>query len=278
MHHRVNGAVQVAGSSAVGRVRTQNQDYIEWDAGLGLVVLADGMGGANAGEVASELAVKTIMGTAEHGIGQLHGGLEDRDAEQNLRRGTLILREALMRANETVFALSRREPRYRGMGTTAVTALFYDNRISVGYVGDSRLYRLRQGALHQMTEDHTMLQELVSRGLYSHEDARQLVSRNLLTRAIGVDERLAVDVIEDSVVTGDLYLFCSDGLTDMLSDAEIQSIVQREQGDLDKAARMLSETATDHGGVDNISVILARIVRAFPAPHGWYRRLRHGFF
>ena len=278
MRNRINGAVSIAGQTDTGRVRSHNEDYIEWNAEQGLVVLADGMGGARAGEVASALAVKTMISEVNSALSRERQPLGQVDPGTSLTRAGRLLGAALNHANHTVFQVSKGQPQYAGMGTTLVSVMFYDDAMSVAYVGDSRLYRFRAGELMQMTEDHTVVQELVKGGFYTPEQAQTAVNKNIVTRAVGVEDDIKVDVFEAPVRPTDVYLFCSDGLSDMVDDAEIADILSRRQADLAQAADALIAAANGHGGHDNVSVILARVEESFAAERGWRHRLTDWFF
>lgn len=159
------------------------------------------------------------------------------------------------------------------MGTTVVVLLFYDNRITVAHVGDSRLYRLRDDRLEQMTRDHTLLQELVDRGFYTRKEARESLNKNLVTRAVGVNPTVDVDLLEEVTLQNDVYLLCSDGLTDMITDDLIEDIQLNYKDDLQKMNTELIKQAKDHGGKDNVSVMLAQVVKEFPTNSAWYSRI-----
>ncbi|MGB0721115.1 MAG: Stp1/IreP family PP2C-type Ser/Thr phosphatase [Gammaproteobacteria bacterium] len=269
---KLRGAIQVAGKSHTGQVRDHNEDFIDWDVDLGLIVLADGMGGAKAGEVASELAVKTTMDHMRAGIDET-GSLENVAEGGSYTAAGELLQTALATANTTVFNVSQSQPQYSGMGTTGVAVLFHDNSLSIAYVGDSRLYRFREGELGQMTEDHTMINELVKRGFYTPEQARTAVNKNVLTRAIGVGDAVEIDVFEEPASAEDIYLFCSDGLSDMVEDEQIASILRDADGNIDAGVEALVQAANDNGGVDNVSVILVKVIKPYPAKRGWRQRL-----
>jgi protein phosphatase len=154
------------------------------------------------------------------------------------------------------------------MGTTVVGALLFDNRISIAHVGDSRLYRIRSATLEQLTMDHSLLQELVDRGFYSPEEAQRAANKNYVTRALGVEPNVDVEVQEHPVQKGDLYLICSDGLSDMVEDDDIHLTISTFGANLENATRQLIQLGNDNGGKDNISVVVAEIMESFPAPRG----------
>jgi protein phosphatase len=269
--------LEMTGVTDVGLKRSHNEDCLALDPALGVAVLADGMGGYKAGEVASAMAVDVVLEAIRKGVRQVH--LEEVDEETGYTRGALVIRDAVAKANAAILQAAQDRPGCRGMGTTLVSLLFYDNRVSVAHVGDSRLYRLRADQLEQITVDHSMVQELVDRGFYTPEEARRNVQKNLVTRAVGVDESVRTDLLEEPVQEGDVYLACSDGLTDLVEDADIQSILVQHRAELGAAARHLVEQAKASGGTDNISVVLVQALRPFPARARarWYTRVLDWF-
>lgn len=269
----VEGKLEVTGLSDVGLKRAHNEDSIGSDTGIGLAVLADGMGGYRAGEVASAMAVNAIMDEVREGLKAIkrHG---DFDEDTGYARESLVVREAVIRANETIHKAAISQPQCQGMGTTVVTAMFYDDRMTIAHVGDSRLYRLRANVFEQITVDHSLLQELIDKGFYTPEEAKQSLNKNLVTRAMGIEGTVVPDVVEEAVVPGDIYLMCSDGLTDMVEDEQIHLTLRKHADDLDKASLELVSAANDNGGKDNISVVLARAIKPFPSSkRSWYTRL-----
>lgn len=251
----------IYGISDVGKMREHNEDHIAWDKDMGLVIVADGMGGHNAGEVASEIAVNSIREV-------LHDVLHpDMQGSLNIALGDAV-REAICYANDEINRQARENPAYYGMGTTIVLNLFYDNRLISAHVGDSRSYRLRNDKLERLTNDHSLVQEMVDNGYLSQEDAQLSASRNLITRALGIADTVDVDVTEIKVEYGDVYVLCTDGLTDLVSDDEIMTLIREyrfetEGCDLEGAAEALIALANDKGGKDNISVVLACLQKTF---------------
>ncbi|BAU48465.1 protein phosphatase [Sulfurifustis variabilis] len=241
--------VIMTGLSDRGRMREGNEDAIATRPELGFAVLADGMGGHRAGEVASRMAVDIV---ARHLAENLPPGNGDAVAEP-------VVSEAIRLANNAIYDAAQERPECQGMGSTIVVVLFSAQKLYVGHVGDSRLYRLHDGRLEQLTQDHSVIQELVNRGLFTPEEARQSVAKNLVTRALGVEPGVVPDISERRLSAGDVYLLCSDGLNDVLADDEIAGILDQHRDDLDAAARRMVERANEHGGPDNISVILARV-------------------
>jgi len=263
--------VQAVGLTDTGKVREHNEDSITWDGDIGLFVLADGMGGYNAGEVASGIAVKTIVNLVREAF--LAQELEGIDKATGLHRPSIILRDAIARANKIIHQTSKSQSQCEGMGTTVVSALFHDNRVALAHVGDSRMYRLRKETFEQLTMDHSLLQELVDRGFYSPEEAQRATNKNYVTRALGVEPTVDVEVHEYPVEPGDWLMLCSDGLTDMVEDEDIHLTISTFGGNLDTVARQLVQLANDSGGRDNISVVLANVVELFPARRGILDRI-----
>jgi PPM family protein phosphatase len=265
---RVNlkGKLRCVGVTDTGKVRDHNEDTIAYDPEIGLMVLADGMGGYNAGEVASGIAVKTIVGLVREAVEREDWRIHDPKA--GLTRASIILRDAIVRANKIIFQTARTQPQCEGMGTTVVGALFFDNRVSIAHVGDSRMYRLRSNDLEQLTMDHSLLQELVDRGFYSAEEAQRAANKNYVTRALGVEPNVDVELQEHPVHKGDLYLICSDGLSDMVEDDDIHLTISTFGANLENATKQLIQLGNDNGGKDNISVLAAEVIETFPAPRG----------
>jgi serine/threonine protein phosphatase PrpC len=262
----LKGKLTFVGQTDTGRVREHNEDTIASDVDAGLLVLADGMGGYNAGEVASGIAVKTITNLVREGLAREDLGSLDRAT--GLTRPSIVLRDAITRANKIIYQTARSQAECEGMGTTVVAALFYDNRISIAHVGDSRLYRQRGSTISQVTMDHSLLQELVDRGFYSPEEAQRAANKNYVTRALGVEPQVDVEVQEHPVDKGDIFILCSDGLSDMVEDEDIRLTISTFGANLDTVAKQLIQLANENGGRDNVSVVLAQANEAFPASRG----------
>ncbi len=258
-----------------GKVRDHNEDAIGSNIDMGLLVLADGMGGYNAGEVASGIAVKTVIELVTEACQREKR--EGTDAATGLMRQTIILRDAIMRANKLIYNTAQTQSQCEGMGTTIVACLFWDDRISMAHVGDSRLYRLRGEKFEQLTMDHSLLQELVDRGFYSQEEAQRSTNRNYVTRALGVEPTVDVEVGEERVSVGDHYLLCSDGLPDMVEDEDIHLTINTFNANLDMVGKQLIQLSNDNGGKDNVSVVIARVLDEFPASTGLLARIRKLF-
>ena len=247
--------VVMTGLSDTGRMRGGNEDCIATHPEFGLAVLADGMGGHQAGEVASNMAVDIVMRHFEEREWKPAGGKVVASEAQ-------AVAQAIQKANTAVYDAAQNRLEYRGMGSTVVVAVFYGDHMCVGHVGDSRLYRLREGSLEQLTRDHSVVQELVTRGLFTAEEARQSVAKNLVTRALGVDANIEPDISEAAVVEGEIYLLCSDGLNDVVNDPEIVEVLTKHGENLKMAAKQLIDLANERGGPDNISVILVAVKAA----------------
>jgi protein phosphatase len=258
--------IRLVGTTDTGKVREHNEDTIATDSDIGLLVLADGMGGYNAGEVASGIAVKTVLNLIREQVER--EDLTVLDRETGMSRPSIILRDAIHRANKIIYQTARSQPQCEGMGTTIVAALFFDNKVSIAHVGDSRMYRLRSDRFEQVTMDHSLLQELVDRGFYSAEEAQRAANKNYVTRALGVEPNVEVELQEAAVQKGDVYVLCSDGLSDMVEDDDIHLTISTFSANLDTVAKQLIQLANDNGGRDNVSAVMAQVVDAFPASKG----------
>jgi serine/threonine protein phosphatase PrpC len=267
----LKGKLRAVAATDTGRVREHNEDAVALDPDIGLFVLADGMGGYNAGEVASGIAVKTIMNLVREAFATQD--LTGRDQETGLSRPGIILRDAIARANKIIHQTSKTQEKCEGMGTTVVAGLFHDDRIIVAHVGDSRMYRLRGDRFEQITLDHSLLQELVDRGFYTPEEAQRVTNKNYVTRALGVEPTVEVEIKEHPVHRGDCLVLCSDGLTDMVEDEDIHLTISTFGANLDTVAKQLLQLANDNGGRDNISVMLAEVLEPFPARKGILDRI-----
>ncbi len=261
MRHK--GKFRCVGVTDTGRVREHNEDTFGTDQDIGLVALADGMGGYKAGEVASGITVRTVMSLVKEAVDR--EDLSQRDESTGLTRPGILLRDAIQRANKIIHQTARTQPNCEGMGTTVVAGLFYDDRLTIAHVGDSRLYRMRDGRLEQVTQDHSLLQELVARGFYTPEEAARASAKNYVTRALGVEPTVEVEITEVPVLKDDLYLLCSDGLSDMVADDDIQLTISTFGANLETLAKQLVMLSNDNGGRDNISIVLVRVLDQFPA-------------
>ena len=259
-------ALEIATCTDPGMVRSHNEDSIAADAANGLVVLADGMGGYNAGEVASGMATTVIVTEMR----QLLTGVKPHDVDKGSSEevAARLVREQVLKANTSIYQAAQSQPQYAGMGTTLVVCLFYDNKMTVGHLGDSRLYRLRDGKFTQVTRDHSLLQEQIDSGIITAEQAKHAQHKNLVTKALGIDPTVEPEIHEYPTRPGDIYLLCSDGLCDMVDDEDISMTLQALGGNLKLAAQQLVQMANDNGGRDNVSVILVRVLREYPGARG----------
>ncbi|MFB3817363.1 MAG: Stp1/IreP family PP2C-type Ser/Thr phosphatase [Candidatus Methylomirabilales bacterium] len=259
-----------AARSDVGRKRSGNEDAFCLAPALGLFLVADGMGGHAAGEVASRLAVETVQqAVARYLAGEEAAVLRDPDPKLSPAGNALV--GGIRLANRAIFEAASRRPEYEGMGTTLVAALCRDETVTLAHVGDSRIYRVRGDAIQQMSRDHSLVQEQVDEGLLTAVEAQDSALRHLITRALGIRGSVEADVTEAGAEPGDAWLLCSDGLSDLVEDEEMLAAV-RAHADPDEACRALVERANYRGGDDNITVL---IVQARPgAQTSRFSRLR----
>ena len=265
-------SLQSASLTDPGRVRDHNEDCIESRPEIGLFVLADGMGGYNAGEVASGMATSLIadgLQDAWKPAEIARAGREEAKAQSEK-----LLREHIGRANNAIFTTSQNNPECAGMGTTLVVCLFYDNFVSVAHIGDSRLYRLRGDAMEQVTRDHSLLQEQLDSGLITPEEAKLSQNKNLVTRALGIDPTVDPELHVYETQVGDTYLLCSDGLSDMVEDEEIRLTLITLRTNPNLTVQQLVQAANDNGGRDNISAMLIRVAEPYGVPRGFIARLK----
>ena len=265
-------SLQTASLTDPGRVRDHNEDCIESRPEIGLYVLADGMGGYNAGEVASGMATSLISdGVQESWVGRDVARLGRDDAKALSER---LIREQIARANGAIFTTSQNNPECAGMGTTLVVCLFFDDFLTVAHIGDSRLYRLRGDAMEQVTRDHSLLQEQLDSGLITPEEAKLSQNKNLVTRALGIDPTVEPEVHVYETALDDIYVLCSDGLSDMVEDEEIRLTLITLRTNPALTVAQLVQAANDNGGRDNISAMLVRVAEPFGVPRGWLARLK----
>src|SRR5689334_303475 len=265
-------SLQTASLTDAGRVRDHNEDCIESRPDIGLFVLADGMGGYNAGEVASGMATSLIAdGFSE--------AWKPRDVDRMGREeakayAEKLLREQIARANNAIFTTSQNNPECAGMGTTLVVCQFYDNFVAVAHIGDSRLYRLRGDVMEQVTRDHSLLQEQLDSGLITPEEAKLSQNKNLVTRALGIDPVVEPEIHVHETQPDDTYLLCSDGLSDMVEDEEIRLTLITLKSNPNLTVQQLVQAANDNGGRDNISAMLIRVAEPYGVPRGWLARFK----
>jgi serine/threonine protein phosphatase PrpC len=256
-------ALEVAGKTDVGCVRTNNEDNFGFDSRYGIFVVCDGMGGQAAGEVASKMGVDILLDyfRKESAIanGRANGGQPV--------SGAASLASAIQLANRSIFQAGQEQNGRNGMGSTIVAALVRGNSLAIAHVGDSRIYLVRQGAIQQLTQDHSLVMEQVRRGFITLEQAEKSEMQNIILRALGSEEAVEADVEDLVVLPGDLLLMTSDGLTRHVKDEEILAILQAP-GDLEQACSALVEMAKQRGGDDNITCLLVRTV-----DRPWYRNI-----
>jgi protein phosphatase len=250
--------IRYAAASDRGLVRKNNEDAFLADPGLGFFAVADGMGGHAAGEIASRLALDTLRKSISE-------SKQNRDTESSPNQTALLsppstlLVNGIRLANQAVFQSSQEKEEYRGMGTTVVALFFSDSSSVVAHVGDSRLYRIRGGRIDQVTEDHSLVWEQYREGYLSKEALSSSPLKNIVTRALGMNPTVDVDVQEIDLQKGDLLVLCSDGLSDLVQDGELMSAIRNASGDLDRACRDLTQLANQRGGKDNITTLIIQI-------------------
>ena len=254
-----------------GMVREQNEDAIAIAPRSGLAIVADGMGGYNAGEVASRLAADFLMTHLVEDLAQLRDGAARSTAgpDHSHRMLHALLRARIDGANEAIIDAASREPECEGMGTTLAMLLFSQDAATTLHLGDSRIYRFRNGVLSLLTRDHSLLQEQIDSGLITAEQAAFSSNKNLVTRAVGVEDTVLLETHLHDVMPGDVYLLCSDGLSDMIDDETISQLLQSCEL-LPEAANALVDAANEAGGKDNISVVLVRVRGPAGAARSWW--------
>jgi PPM family protein phosphatase len=244
-----------AGLTDVGRKRNHNEDSYLIDDELQLYVVADGMGGHAGGGTASRIAVETIdreLRRAQEGKDNPFGGsspLQDSPLPE-------VIRAAVERACLSIFHAAQEDPRLAGMGTTVIALLVHDDHAFFAHVGDSRAYLIRGDLIQQISEDHSLVNEQIKAGMITAEEAKHSRYKNIITRSVGFEEEVQVDVMGLTTEPGDAFVLCSDGLANMVEDREMREIVQSSP--LDQAPKRLIDLANERGGDDNITVIVVR--------------------
>lgn len=262
------------GASDVGRVRANNEDCFRIVAEGNLFVLSDGMGGEAHGEIASALAVETVVKYCLAGKDDA-ANAEYADLHPALEGAARRLAVAVHLANRAIFDSAREHPEQRGMGATLTAALIQDAKLCIAHVGDSRAYLLRAGALQQLTSDHSLVAEQVRRGILTPVEAEESDMQSVLLRALGAQAQITVDTEEHALFPGDILLLCSDGLTRMATEPEIAGTLQAET-DAQQAAEKLIALANDNGGADNVTAIVVRLAKESKGWFSWMRRGAHG--
>ena len=249
----------------VGRVREKNEDNALIVESFDLYVVADGMGGHSSGEVASQISVESIQSSFETSertkeLRKSFQASRGRDSEGARRRSfdEYRLWSALQLANHDIYDTARREVQYRDMGTTIVAIQFVGSRVYVAYVGDSRVYRIRGTKIEQLTEDHSLANEYIKMKILRKEDLPRFPYKNVIVRALGLSEHVKVDSFYRQVKPGDIYLLCSDGLSDLVPDSDIRDMIM-DAASLESACRALVDEANRRGGVDNTTVLVVQV-------------------
>ena len=245
--------VKIAGFTDIGLRRNHNEDHIGFNQQLGIAVLADGMGGHQAGEVAAHMAVDSVLEKLQK--------LIERNSSGPTTSSQLLefISTIISHSNSIIFNAAKSIDEHKGMGTTLVAAVIKDSRIYAGHVGDSRLYLYRDRALSRITRDHSLAQNLIDKGFYTEVEAKTASVGHIVTRALGTKAEVEVDTIEHDALPNDVLLLCSDGLSDMVADWLIEETLADHRTDLNGAAKRLILLANRNGGKDNISVILMQV-------------------
>jgi PPM family protein phosphatase len=249
--------VRFSGATDIGRKRAHNEDSFHLPSDIRLAIVADGMGGHASGEVASKLAVETVLGHFRNTANEqtiTWPYKVDRDVRADINR----MITSIMLANLEIYERAQADRNCKSMGTTVVALYFLDDTAVIGHVGDSRVYRYRARELTQLTEDHSLINDYIKMKRVTAEEAENWPHKNVIVRALGMKENVQVDILTEVPRVGDCFLLCSDGLCGMINDDQIAHIIQ-DTPDLDKAVDRLIEAANEEGGVDNISAVLARI-------------------
>lgn len=250
--------MNVFGISDKGVVRSGNEDALLIDERMGLLVVADGMGGQNAGEVASRMAtdiLKDYISKISAGSDAFVGTVDNRYSRQ-----ANLLASGIRLANQAIFEAAAANPNWRGMGTTIVAVLVNGMRAGIAHAGDSRLYLLRSGRISQITGDHSLVAEQVKQGILTVEEAQKSKRKNIITRALGQWEELEIEMQDLELQDGDRLLLCSDGLSGMVSDVEITALMEAYSSP-EKMCHTLIEVANSYGGIDNITAVVAEFSR-----------------
>lgn len=251
-------SVQVAARTDVGCVRANNEDNVGYDVACGVYVVCDGMGGQAAGEVASQLAVETVLDYFRRFSGQGHFPAIGEKFD-DISPGASALASAVQAAGIRIFQQALEHPeREGGMGSTIAAVLLHESKASVAHVGDSRVYLLRDGSMRQLTADHSLVMERVRRGLMTQEEAERSNMQNIITRALGSEPSVEPDVQDVDIQSGDVFLLATDGLTKLVKDDSLRAIIS-ESENLDKAADSLIVAAREAGGDDNITCLVVRV-------------------
>lgn len=244
--------LELACLSETGRVRARNEDTAAVDGEYGLALVADGMGGHRSGEVASQMALEILVKRLRSKIERFRAGV--------LKQTPLQFAEQIIgEANQAIHAAAKQEARYEGMGTTVALAIFHGRHAALAHVGDSRIYRLRGGRLQLLTRDDSLLCDQVEMGLIDAEDASDSHNRNMVTQALGTQASVTIHLQEEDVLSGDVFLLCTDGLSDLVEERDLELVVDSLKTNLPLAVSHLVQLANDNGGYDNITAALVRV-------------------
>lgn len=267
-----NYRLELVSLSEAGRVRALNEDAVAVDSEYGIALVADGMGGHRAGDVASRMALDIVAPRLREKLQQFRAGVLQATPPQ-------FAEKIIGEANTAIHVAAGQQTGCGGMGTTLALALFHGRQVALLHVGDSRIYRLRSGQLELLTRDDSLLHDQVELGLIAAEDAGDSHNRHLVTQALGAGPQVTVHVHEEALRSGDLFLLCTDGLSDLVDERDIELIVDSLKTNLPLAAQHLVQLANDNGGYDNITVALVRVLDDEPpsAAKGWLARLLDGF-
>jgi protein phosphatase len=242
---------EMAAGTDIGLIRVRNEDALGIFPNQGIVILSDGMGGHRAGDVASSMAVDVIASL-------LVPNNNERQADDGSPVSSQTLADSLHNANTAILTAARQQPACLGMGATVVVASFHEQHFIAAHVGDSRLYRFSKGQLEQLTIDHTLAERYMSQGFITRQQVNNWTGKNILLKALGIDEMITPDITEGPVRGDDLFLLCSDGLTDAVADVDIEKLLQQDDEGLQQKVEQLITAANNNGGPDNVSVILVR--------------------
>jgi PPM family protein phosphatase len=248
-------SIRAAGLSDQGKLRLNNEDAVWVDSDRGLLIVADGLGGHQSGEVASGMAVSIIAGDFAQ---TCKNGTAAEISDNRFSSETNRLGSCMKTANRMIFEASNRTPKDRGMGTTCTAAVVANGRVGLAHVGDSRCYLIRRGEMKQLTDDHSLLMEQIRHGLVSKDDEAAHAGQNILTRSLGTEPDVRIDMAEHPLFPGDMLLLCSDGLGKELTDGQVLQIVN-ETPEPEGLTRRLIDAANAAGGRDNITVVAARV-------------------
>jgi serine/threonine protein phosphatase PrpC len=250
--------IEAYGQTDVGRRRKLNEDNFVVDTDANFFAVCDGMGGHNAGEVASQMAIETLAAFIRKSAGEEKDITWPYGLEKELSFEANRLKTAVRLANKRVFKAADNREDYTGMGTTVVAALVSDSVLTVGSAGDSRCYLLRDGKLTQLTRDDSWVSAAWAEGILTHDEIDRHPLRNVITKAVGAKDSLDIDIVEHGLAPGDVAMLCSDGLHSMLNDEQIRQALNPFPATLEDGAKKLIKAANDAGGKDNVSVVLIR--------------------